>query len=56
VERRVRGFKVGFDLHDATEGKVGLRVGGVMRGYQLNVDLGDLGAGQLRLGVKKRLN
>lgn len=55
VERRVRGFKVGFDLHDATEGRVGLRVGGVMRGYQINVDLGDLGTGQLRFGVKKRM-
>lgn len=42
VERRVAGFDMGLKVDDAVNGRLGLRLGGVFRGYKFGFDASDV--------------
>ena len=42
VERRVAGLDLGVKVEDAMSGRLGLRLGGVVRGYKFGFDVSDV--------------
>ncbi len=53
----MKGFNVGVDVDDAMAGRLGLSVGGTLKGYRISFDVSDLvEVGKVGFRLKRMVN